>query len=191
MRPSTTDRHAHQDRPVAADGITVEYAGLPNYVSYTASGFTRAIGGGTLSGNIVVCDDRGDRAARVISLAATGRPQSRAHADVRARRPATDTRIATRRRRPRESPHAPERTRLLARRADDRRLGPRHRDDDRRSELPPARHPRPSRRRDRGAAAHGVRAGEVLHPEQQLRRLRRARLADDRARLVHAGRPGG
>ena len=68
--------------PWLADGITVEYAGLPTYATYTASGFTRAIGGGTLAGNIVVCDDRGDRAARVISLAATGRPQSRAHADV-------------------------------------------------------------------------------------------------------------
>ena len=65
-----------------ADGITVQYDGLPTYVSYTASGFTRAVGGGTLAGNIVVCDDRGDRAARVISLAATGRPQSRAHTDV-------------------------------------------------------------------------------------------------------------
>jgi type IV fimbrial biogenesis protein FimT len=65
-----------------ADGVTVQYDGLPTYVSYTATGFTRAIGGGTLAGNIVVCDERGDRAARVISLAATGRPQSRAHADV-------------------------------------------------------------------------------------------------------------
>jgi len=65
-----------------ADGVTVQYDGLPTYVSYTASGFTRAVGGGTLAGNIVVCDDRGDRAARVISLAATGRPQSRAHTDV-------------------------------------------------------------------------------------------------------------
>jgi len=68
--------------PWLSDGITVEYDGLPSYVSYAASGFTRAIGGGTLAGNIVVCDDRGDRAARVISLAATGRPQARAHADV-------------------------------------------------------------------------------------------------------------
>jgi type IV fimbrial biogenesis protein FimT len=68
--------------PWLADGITVKYDGLPSYVSYTASGFTRAIGGGTLAGNIIVCDDRGDRAARVISLAATGRPQARALADV-------------------------------------------------------------------------------------------------------------
>jgi type IV fimbrial biogenesis protein FimT len=68
--------------PWLSDGISVQYSGLPIYVSYTASGFTRAIGGGTLSGNIVVCDDRGDRAARVITLAATGRPQARAHADV-------------------------------------------------------------------------------------------------------------
>src|SRR5262245_28387859 len=52
--------------PWLADGLTVKYDGLPSYVSYTASGFTRAIGGGTLAGNIVVCDDRGDRAARVI-----------------------------------------------------------------------------------------------------------------------------
>jgi type IV fimbrial biogenesis protein FimT len=68
--------------PWLSDGITLEYSGLPNYVTYTASGFTRSIGGGTLSGNIVICDDRGDRAARVITLAATGRPQARAHADV-------------------------------------------------------------------------------------------------------------
>jgi type IV fimbrial biogenesis protein FimT len=68
--------------PWLANGITVMYDGLPTYVSYTASGFTRAIGGGTLAGNIIVCDERGDRAARVVSLAATGRPQARAHADV-------------------------------------------------------------------------------------------------------------
>jgi type IV fimbrial biogenesis protein FimT len=68
--------------PWLADGITLKYDGLPTYVSYMASGFTRAIGGGTLAGNIVLCDDRGNRAARVISLAATGRPQARAHADV-------------------------------------------------------------------------------------------------------------
>jgi type IV fimbrial biogenesis protein FimT len=68
--------------PWIGEGITVEYDGLPTYVSYTATGFTRAIGGGTLAGNIVVCDDRGNRAARVISLAATGRPQARAHADA-------------------------------------------------------------------------------------------------------------
>jgi type IV fimbrial biogenesis protein FimT len=68
--------------PWLAHGITVEYDGLPSYVSYTASGFTRAIGGGTMAGNIVLCDDRGNRASRVISLAATGRPQARAHADV-------------------------------------------------------------------------------------------------------------
>ena len=65
-----------------ADGVTVQYDGLPTYVSYTPTGFTRAIGGGTLAGNIVVCDERGDRASRVIALAATGRPQARAHADV-------------------------------------------------------------------------------------------------------------
>jgi len=65
-----------------SDDVTVTYDGLPGYVSYTASGFTRAVGGGTLAGNIVFCDGRGDRAARVISLAATGRPQARAHADV-------------------------------------------------------------------------------------------------------------
>lgn len=63
-------------------GITVTNDKLPAYVSYTASGFTRAVGGGTLAGNLVFCDDRGNRAARVISLAATGRPQARAHADV-------------------------------------------------------------------------------------------------------------
>jgi len=68
--------------PWLPDGLTVQYDGLPSYVSYTASGFTRAIGGGTLAGNVVVCDDRGNRAARVISLTATGRPQARAHADV-------------------------------------------------------------------------------------------------------------
>jgi type IV fimbrial biogenesis protein FimT len=68
--------------PWLADGIAVMYDGLPAYVSYTASGFTRAIGGGTLAGNIVLCDDRGNRAARVISLAATGRPQARARTDV-------------------------------------------------------------------------------------------------------------
>jgi type IV fimbrial biogenesis protein FimT len=68
--------------PWLADGITVQYTGLPNYISFSPSGFTRAIGGGTLSGNIVLCDDRGDRAARVITVAATGRPQARAHADV-------------------------------------------------------------------------------------------------------------
>jgi type IV fimbrial biogenesis protein FimT len=68
--------------PWLGNGITVQYTGLPTYVSFSPSGFTRAIGGGTLSGNIVVCDDRGDRAARVITVAATGRPQARAHADV-------------------------------------------------------------------------------------------------------------
>lgn len=55
---------------------------LPGYISYAPSGFTRAIGGGPIVGDLVFCDARGDHSARVLSIAATGRPQIRKHEDV-------------------------------------------------------------------------------------------------------------
>lgn len=55
---------------------------LPGYITYTPAGFTRAIDGGQLAGNLVFCDARGDSAARVLTLSATGRPQIRRHTDV-------------------------------------------------------------------------------------------------------------
>jgi len=62
--------------------ITTTTTNLPGYISYLPSGYTRAIGGGPISGDLVFCDARGDAAARVMSISATGRPQIRAHKDV-------------------------------------------------------------------------------------------------------------
>ncbi|MBT8143443.1 MAG: GspH/FimT family pseudopilin [Gammaproteobacteria bacterium] len=62
--------------------VTTTGADLPGYVTYTAAGFTRAIGGGQISGNLVFCDERGTPSARVLNLSATGRPQIRRHADM-------------------------------------------------------------------------------------------------------------
>lgn len=62
--------------------VTTTSTNLPGYISYLPSGYTRAIGGGPIAGDLVFCDERGDAAARVMSITATGRPQMRAHADV-------------------------------------------------------------------------------------------------------------
>ncbi len=62
--------------------ITTSSDNLPGYVTYAPSGFTRLIGGGPLTGDLVFCDARGDALARVLSISATGRPQIRKHADV-------------------------------------------------------------------------------------------------------------
>ncbi|MEO0974820.1 MAG: GspH/FimT family pseudopilin [Pseudomonadota bacterium] len=62
--------------------VTVTADGLPDYVSYVSTGFTRAVGGGAQSGDLVFCDERGNVGARVLRLPATGRPQIAAHADV-------------------------------------------------------------------------------------------------------------
>ncbi len=56
--------------------------GIPGYVSYAPSGFTRAIGGASISGSLVFCDDRGEASARVLTLSPTGRPQIRHYGDV-------------------------------------------------------------------------------------------------------------
>jgi type IV fimbrial biogenesis protein FimT len=63
-------------------GIDVVYDGLPQYFTYVASGFPRAVGGGPLTGNLVFCDERGDAVARVLTISATGRPQILSHEDV-------------------------------------------------------------------------------------------------------------
>ncbi|MEO0422143.1 MAG: GspH/FimT family pseudopilin [Pseudomonadota bacterium] len=63
-------------------GITTIADGLPIYVSYVSSGFTRAIGGGAMSGDVVFCDERGNAGARILRLPATGRPQIVTHGEV-------------------------------------------------------------------------------------------------------------
>ncbi len=62
--------------------VTTTTSNLPGYVTYQSSGFTRAVGGGPIIGDLVFCDARGDKAARVMSISATGRPQIRHHGDV-------------------------------------------------------------------------------------------------------------
>jgi type IV fimbrial biogenesis protein FimT len=56
-------------------GVEVVGDGLPNGISYVSTGFTRAVGGGPLAGDLVFCDDGGDASARILRLPATGRPQ--------------------------------------------------------------------------------------------------------------------
>ena len=56
--------------------------GIPGYVTYAPSGFTRAIGGGSIAGSLLFCDTRGEDAARVLTLSPTGRPQIRHHGEV-------------------------------------------------------------------------------------------------------------
>lgn len=62
--------------------VTTSSDTLPGYVTYAPSGFTRAIGGGPITGDLLFCDSRGDATAKVLSISATGRPQVRRHADV-------------------------------------------------------------------------------------------------------------
>ncbi len=62
--------------------IQVQADGLPAYVTYVSTGFTRTIGGGSQAGDLIFCDERGNAAARILRLPATGRPQIVAHADV-------------------------------------------------------------------------------------------------------------
>lgn len=64
------------------DTIDVSSSDLPNGFSFNASGFTRAIGGGTVSGDLLFCGPRGDSGARVLTVAPTGRPMVRNHGDV-------------------------------------------------------------------------------------------------------------
>ena len=69
--------------PWMDDGsITTVAAGLPNYVTFTPAGITRAIGGGVITGSLVMCDDRGDAGARILLLTPTGRPAVRKHSAV-------------------------------------------------------------------------------------------------------------
>lgn len=62
--------------------VTTTSTNLPGYISYLPSGYTRLIGGGPIVGDLVFCDARGNSAARVMSISATGRPQVRKRADV-------------------------------------------------------------------------------------------------------------
>lgn len=62
--------------------VTTTTTTLPGYITYLPSGYTRAIGGGPIAGNLVFCDDRGNATARVMTITATGRPQIRARAEV-------------------------------------------------------------------------------------------------------------
>lgn len=79
--PASGDTLLRNDAWLRA-GVTIINDELPDYVSYVSSGFTRAIGGGPQAGDLIFCDERGDAAARILRLPATGRPQVVAHGDV-------------------------------------------------------------------------------------------------------------
>ena len=64
------------------DTIDVTSADLPDGFSFNASGFTRAIGGGTVSGDLLFCGPRGNEGARVLTIGPTGRPMVRLRNDV-------------------------------------------------------------------------------------------------------------
>lgn len=68
--------------PWLADTITVSSSDVPYGFSFNASGFTRALNGDTISGDLLFCGPRGNDAARVLTIAPTGRPTIREHADV-------------------------------------------------------------------------------------------------------------
>jgi type IV fimbrial biogenesis protein FimT len=62
--------------------IEIAFDGLPNGITYVSSGFTRAVGGGPLAGDLLFCDGRGETAARLLRIPTTGRPQIVAYDDV-------------------------------------------------------------------------------------------------------------
>lgn len=64
------------------DKITINPGAIPNYVTFTAAGFTRAVGGGAITGDMLLCDPRGNDGARIISISPTGRPLVRHQGDV-------------------------------------------------------------------------------------------------------------
>jgi len=68
--------------PWLIDNITVSSSTVPAAFSFNASGFTRGLTGNTVSGDIMLCGPRGNEGARIITLAPTGRPMVRNHADV-------------------------------------------------------------------------------------------------------------
>lgn len=68
--------------PWLPDNITVTASGVPFGFSFNASGFTRALNGDTVSGDLLFCGPRGNDGARVLTLAPTGRPTIRYHGDV-------------------------------------------------------------------------------------------------------------
>ncbi len=64
------------------DNIDVTSSDMPNGFSFNASGFTRAVGGGTVSGDLLFCGPAGNYGARVLTVAPTGRPMVRNRDDV-------------------------------------------------------------------------------------------------------------
>jgi len=55
---------------------------IPNYVSFNGDGFTRAVGGGSINGSILVCGPSAEDHARVIMISPTGRPTVQKHAQA-------------------------------------------------------------------------------------------------------------
>lgn len=71
-----------QSAPWLPATISISSAEVPPVFSFNASGFTRTVGGATVSGDVVFCGPRGNPGARVLTLAPTGRPLVRHHGDV-------------------------------------------------------------------------------------------------------------
>ena len=68
--------------PWLPDTIDVYAPAMPAAISFTASGFTRAVDGSAIAGDLLFCGPRGDEGARVLTVSPTGRPLVRHHDEV-------------------------------------------------------------------------------------------------------------
>jgi type IV fimbrial biogenesis protein FimT len=71
-----------QSVPWLRDTIEVYAPGMPAAISFTASGFTRAVDGSAISGDLLFCGPRGDEGARLLTVSPTGRPLVRRQNEV-------------------------------------------------------------------------------------------------------------
>ena len=62
--------------------MTVDMGTIPNYLSFNSDGYSRIVGGGTVTGAIVMCGPSAEHHSRVITVSPTGRPVVQKHADA-------------------------------------------------------------------------------------------------------------
>ncbi len=68
--------------PWLRETLDVDFDTVPTAFSFTASGFTRNLAGAAVSGDLLFCGPRGNKGARILTIAPTGRPLVRHHQDV-------------------------------------------------------------------------------------------------------------
>ncbi len=64
------------------ENMTITAPSLPDYVSFTSRGVTRAINGDPITGTLLLCGPSAEKHARVITLSPTGRPTVQHYRDA-------------------------------------------------------------------------------------------------------------